>query len=231
MRTRRQQNRGFTLIEMLVVIAIIALLAAIITPSVSAAIRRSKTVTGLSNLRQIGQAFQLYATENQGRLPYEIGRPGARDRRTWHVAIAPYLDDFSLDDLEDNVGRRPVGVFACPNSENLTRAGNYADYGMNIYVNGSETEQEGVQRSLLHIPTPERVILAGDSANCNRPLRPGATDALMDRRQGRRRDSANILYVDGRVTTERVDALWLELTGNRQQQHPWGWPGWRAPGN
>ncbi|MCC5843714.1 MAG: prepilin-type N-terminal cleavage/methylation domain-containing protein [Verrucomicrobia bacterium] len=224
---RKHKKSGFTLIEMLVVIAIIALLAAIIFPSVSASMRRSKTTVGLSNLRQIGQAFQNYATENQGRFPFEIGIAGAADRRTWHVAIAPYLDEFSLEDLNARIGQRPVGVFACPNSTNRTRSGNYADYGMNIYVNGSETEQEGRQRTVFQITNPERVILAGDSTDCNRPLRPGSVDGLLDRRQGRNEDSANILYVDGRVATERVDPLWLEVTGNRQQQHPWGWPGWR----
>ncbi|MCC5846506.1 MAG: hypothetical protein JJU29_00310 [Verrucomicrobia bacterium] len=81
-----------------------------------------------------------------------------------------------------------------------------------------------------HISDTSQVILAGDSTTCNRPLRPGSADALLDRRQGRG-DSANILYVDGRVATELVDPLWRDISGNRQQQHPWGWPGWRAPGN
>ena len=222
---------AFTLIEMLVVIAIIALLSAIIVPSISATLRRAKTVGGLSNLRQIGQGFTFYALENHGKLPYEIGLPGAVDRRTWHVAIAPYLDGFSLADLNANIGGRPVGVYACPNSRNLTRSGNYADYGMNIYLNGHEQDQGTYQRRVYDMPDPGKVILAGDSANCNRPLRPGSEDALLDRRQGAKQESANILYVDGRVTTERVDTLWRDISGNRQQQYPWGWPGWRPPGN
>lgn len=222
-------SSGFTLIELLVVIAIIAVLASLITPNITASMRRSRTVVGLSNLRQIGQAFQLYANEHQGRLPFEIGVPGARDRRTWHVAIAPFLDDFSLDQLEARIGQRPVGVFACPNSNNVTRAGNYADYGMNIFVNGSETDQGGIARNILHIDNPSQVILAGDSTNANRPLRPGSVDGLLDRRQGNG-DRANVLFVDGRVATENVDALWRDISGNRQQQHPWGWPGWRPIG-
>ncbi|MCC5846509.1 MAG: type II secretion system protein [Verrucomicrobia bacterium] len=224
------RKNAFTLIEMLVVIAIIALLSAIIVPSISATLRRTKTVAGLSNLRQIGLGFTQYALENREMLPYEIGTAGAVDRRTWHVAIAPYLDGFSLDDLNASIGERPVGVYACPNSKNLTRSGNYADYGMNIYINGHEDEQGGFQRRLFHIPDTSKVILAGDSTNCNRPLRPGSVDGLLDRRQGRG-DSANILYVDGRVATVQVDSLWRDISGNRQQQYPWGWPGWRAPGN
>lgn len=98
---------------------------------------------------------------------------------------------------------------------------------MNIYINGSESDQGDFQRRLDHIQSPSRVILAGDSSNCNRPLRPGSTDGLLDRRQGKK-DSANILYVDGHVSTEKVDPLWRDITGNRQQQTPWGWPGWRS---
>ncbi|MCC5846507.1 MAG: hypothetical protein JJU29_00315 [Verrucomicrobia bacterium] len=105
----------------------------------------TKTVAGLSNLRQIGLGFTQYALENRGMFPYEIGTAGALDRRTWHVAIAPYLAGFSLDDLNASIGERPVGVYACPNSKNLTRSGNYADYGMNIYINGHEDEQGGFQ--------------------------------------------------------------------------------------
>lgn len=221
---------AFTLIEMLVVIAIITLLIAIITPTVNSSLRRARTVAGQSNLRQIGMGFHLYSRENDDRIPFEIGVAGAPERRTWHIAIAPYLQGFSRADLEAQVGQRPVGVFACPNSRNLTRGGNYADYGMNIYVNGSETDQGGVYRRLFEITAPSQVILVGDSQNCNRPLRPGSEDALLDRRQGRN-DSANILYVDGRVSMENVNALWRDIEGNRQQQAPWGWPGWRAPGS
>jgi prepilin-type N-terminal cleavage/methylation domain-containing protein/prepilin-type processing-associated H-X9-DG protein len=221
-----QTLNGFTLIEMLVVIAIIALLAAIIVPSVSSSMHRARTARGMSNLRQIGQAFLLYANDHDGLLPFEQGPEGVPETRTWHISISPYLDGMTRNELEARTGRRPLGVFACPNSDNLTRSGNYADYGMNIYINETHANQGGVQRRIYSIPSPERVILAGDSENVNRGLRPGHADgtALLDVRQGVRRDSANILYVDGRVSTERRTEL-TDIQGNRMQQHPWGWPG------
>jgi prepilin-type N-terminal cleavage/methylation domain-containing protein/prepilin-type processing-associated H-X9-DG protein len=59
-------GRGFTLVELLVVIGIIALLISILLPSLSKAREQSQTIACLSNLRQIGQAAQIYAAGNHG---------------------------------------------------------------------------------------------------------------------------------------------------------------------
>ncbi len=55
---------AFTLIEMLVVIAIIATLAALLFPAVSSMQERGKATQDLSNLRQVGMATQLYLNDN-----------------------------------------------------------------------------------------------------------------------------------------------------------------------
>jgi prepilin-type N-terminal cleavage/methylation domain-containing protein/prepilin-type processing-associated H-X9-DG protein len=60
---------GFTLIELLVVISIIALLIAILLPALSAARDASRTMKGLSNLRQIGNMVHVYANDYDGYLP------------------------------------------------------------------------------------------------------------------------------------------------------------------
>ena len=62
-------NNGFTLIELMVVIAIIALLMGILLPSLNRARRQAKKITCISNMRQMGVALQAYLMDSENRLP------------------------------------------------------------------------------------------------------------------------------------------------------------------
>lgn len=69
MHPSRRFKTGFTLVELLVVIGIIALLISILLPSLNRARQAAITVQCASNLRQHGQAYFMYANENKGSLP------------------------------------------------------------------------------------------------------------------------------------------------------------------
>jgi prepilin-type N-terminal cleavage/methylation domain-containing protein len=62
-------RHGFSLIELLVVIGIIALLVSILIPALSAARERAHRVKCMSNLRQVGQALFLYYQDNRNKYP------------------------------------------------------------------------------------------------------------------------------------------------------------------
>ncbi len=64
-----RKNNGFTLIELMIVIAIIAILAAILVPNFVRARGQGHVTACKSNLKNIGTACEMYATDNSGRYP------------------------------------------------------------------------------------------------------------------------------------------------------------------
>jgi prepilin-type N-terminal cleavage/methylation domain-containing protein/prepilin-type processing-associated H-X9-DG protein len=85
-------RHAFTLVELLVVIGIIALLIAILLPSLSSARQQARGVASLSNLRQLGIGLVLYVNENKGYYPAAAyASLPDRPRFRWSDAIYPYM--------------------------------------------------------------------------------------------------------------------------------------------
>jgi prepilin-type N-terminal cleavage/methylation domain-containing protein/prepilin-type processing-associated H-X9-DG protein len=95
-----QVKRAFTLIELLVVIAIIAILAAILFPVFARAREKARQSSCLSNVKQIGLAFQQYVQDYDERWPLMYWSSGAGRWEPypyyWGGELAPYIKNTQI---------------------------------------------------------------------------------------------------------------------------------------
>jgi len=84
-RSRRRPVSGFTLVELLVVIAVMAILAALLLPALSGAKSKAQSISCLSNLKQLAVAAQAYTADNRGLfvVNHPTNIPSAMATNSW----------------------------------------------------------------------------------------------------------------------------------------------------
>ncbi len=118
MRSRRR-SYGFTLIELLIVVGIIITLVGILVPAVGNAKRQAQSATCLSNLRQVGMGFVMYARDNQGMWPVVVHEatstkwPLAAERR-WYDLVSSYVTSIDMKSMNDIDKGRQTILWGCP---------------------------------------------------------------------------------------------------------------------
>jgi len=121
--------KGFTLIELLIVIGVIAILAALLFPLLSQARGRAQGAYCLNNNRQLALAWQLYADDHNGALPYNLVMAGTSLRTNLNWVNNVMTWDLSPDNTNlatiTGASLAPfaggsVSIFHCPADQALS---------------------------------------------------------------------------------------------------------------
>lgn len=227
----RFRSRGFTLVELLVIIAIVLILIALAIPGVIRAFEGARKTKCVSNLRELGQATLAYEADNEQFLPPLGVNSGGVWMTFWYMEIRPYLGEQPLPTARWFLpqwglpGPAPFGknfpVFYCP-SIKAGRGHPHNDYGANTFVfkldipytNGAGERTKATQieqpakiamysEILGASPYPDSLWMLLSSAVILSP------DANFPHRHGER---VNMVFCDGHVESVSRSAVVTNFT-------------------
>ena len=244
--TSRIRGWGFTLVELLVVIGIIALLIAILLPALTKAKENANRTACLSNIRQLGVGFMMYTQDNRGKWPAgaTFKRSGAGPQ-PWgptppYGPLVPdwvhYQQNRSVDDsaLAKYLGKKESfrRLLLCPSDEVTQRVpGAGADpaegpywpsYSMNIIIHEAFYSSSKFN---LQIRRPSEKIMLTEEINPNDgSWAPTSSADLLTLRHGARYDpvtrSRVAAYANGLFFDFHGSTITQEMALNRRYHDP-----------
>jgi prepilin-type N-terminal cleavage/methylation domain-containing protein/prepilin-type processing-associated H-X9-DG protein len=212
------KRRGLTIVELVVVVAIIGVLVAVLLPAVHAAREASRRTSCQNNLRQIGIAAALHANA-RGSLP--IGCIGGRqspDKRciSWNVQLLPYLEraelwqafDFAVGSYHaKNKPVREVLVeeFLCPSTQGVIefsakdawKGAAFTDYGGIYGVEGIGRDREAGEPGKQMLKANSLGVMLYDEAVATAQIKDGLSKTVCFAEMTLRRTPAVVEWVNG----------------------------------
>lgn len=213
--------RAFTLLELLLVIAMVALLAGLIVSGLSGAKARVRAAACLNHLRQWGAAVHLYAADHEDYLPPEgVAAPGLTSRsKGWYTALPAVMGLPSYYEMPWRTNSALVigaNLFICPANRRRATNDNLFHYCLNEHIDGTGLSDRPVR--LASIPHPTRTVYLFDNGklaavaqqnNVHTNLHQnGAQFVFLDARAARFRNREYWDFISNRGRTNNPDLIW-----------------------
>ncbi len=188
-------RRGFTLLELLVVLTVLALLGSLLLPALARARDTARTSTCLSRLRQWGLGTHIYGVDCGGWLPADGAPNGLSTRNAWYadlppsMGIAPYHEEGAWR----TNARAPLGhpLWFCPSNPRRSNGHLLFQFCLNRHLNGSGRDSR--PRRLESFAEPSRTVWIFDNGGRAAVAGPGNLHHTIHRGAG------NVLCLDGGV--------------------------------